>query len=199
MTTPADVLEFWFGPPGLPDMVAERQKALWWGKNPDTDHVVAMRFGGAVEEALAGGFGEWCRDPRSRLALVLLLDQMPRNIHRGSPRAFAGDTRARGLTGEALERSEQRALAPIERVFLYLPLEHAEDLGLQQRSVALFADLAGEVGPGLEAVFAGFLDYAVAHRDIIERFGRFPHRNAVLGRESTPEEVEFLRQPGSAF
>lgn len=199
MTTPDEVLEFWFGHPDAPDVVAERQKALWWGKDPGIDRRVAVVFGGAVEEALAGGFGEWSAEPRSRLALVVLLDQMPRNVHRGSPRAFAGDPRARALTSEALERAEQHALAPIERVFLYLPFEHAEDLELQQRSVALFAELAGEAGPGLEELFRGFVDYAVAHRDVIQRFGRFPHRNAVLGRVSTPEEEAYLRRPGSGF
>ncbi len=199
MSTPDRVLQFWFGSPDAPDVVAERQKVLWWGKDPEVDRLVAVTFGGLVEDALSGGLGAWSGEPRGRLALVLLLDQMPRNIHRGSPRAFAGDVRARALTLEALERSEHHALAPIERVFLYLPLEHAEDLELQQRSVALFSELAGEAGPGLEPLFEGFLDYAVAHRDIIQRFGRFPHRNAVLGRVSTPEEEEFLRQPDSGF
>ena len=135
-----------------------------------------------------------------RLALILLLDQLPRNIHRASPAAFAQDAKARDLCLRGLSLGADKALSPLARVFFYLPLEHAESREQQARSVALFEALAAEQagGPARET-FEGFADFARRHQVIVQRFGRFPHRNAILGRTSTPEEAEFLQQPGSGF
>ena len=138
--------------------------------------------------------------PAVRLALILLLDQLPRNIHRGTPAAFAQDPLARDLCLKGLSIGADKSLSPLERVFFYLPLEHAESREQQARSVALFEALAAEqAGTPAQATFAGFADFARRHQVIIERFGRFPHRNDILGRTSTPEEAAFLQQPGSGF
>src|SRR5690606_32287203 len=137
--------------------------------------------------------------PQGRLALIILLDQFPRNMYRETPQAFAFDAKARALTLEGLQAGDDQALRPIERVFFYLPLEHAEDLALQHRCVELFETLAASLPEETRKSFDGFTDFARKHRVIVERFGRFPHRNAILGRESTDEEIAFLRTPGSSF
>ena len=137
-------------------------------------------------------------DP-GRLALVLLTDQFPRSIYRGTPAAFAFDAIARSLCLESLADGSDRALRPIERVFLYLPFEHSESLTDQDRAVELFRALAADVEPRLTPPFEDYLDYALRHRAIVERFGRFPHRNAILARPSTPAEIAFLEEPGSSF
>lgn len=195
---PQGVLDFWFGPPGSALEIAGRQTKLWFGKSPENDQAVAGRFS-ATLDAAAGGLDHWASTPRGRLALVIVLDQFPHHIHRDQPQAFATDPQALAQSLAALAVGEDRQLAPIERVFLYLPLEHAESLELQQRSVSLYEKLAREAASDERALFDGFLDYARKHRDVIARFGRFPHRNAILGRTSTPDEVEFLKQPGSRF
>jgi uncharacterized protein (DUF924 family) len=133
------------------------------------------------------------------LALILLLDQLPRAIHRATPEAFAQDSKALKVAEQGLESGADRLLRPIERLFVYLPFEHSEDMADQDRSVQLFRDLAASVPENHRETFAGFVDYAVKHREVITRFGRFPHRNLILGRESTPEEKAFLEQPGSSF
>jgi uncharacterized protein (DUF924 family) len=133
------------------------------------------------------------------LALILLLDQLPRAIHRATPAAFAQDSKARRVAGRGLESGADRLLRPIERLFIYLPFEHSEDIADQDRSVELFRELAASVPKAHLRTFAGFVDYAVRHREVIARFGRFPHRNLILGRESTPEEKAYLEQPGSSF
>jgi len=152
-----------------------------------------------AEAALRGELDAWATTPHGRLALVILLDQFPRNLHRDSPRAYAGDAKARWLADEAVRLGQDQALAPVERVFFYLPFEHAEDPGVQEQAVALLEALRAEAPPGLSGAFSSFHDYAIKHRDVIARFGRFPHRNAVLGRESTEAEREYLAQPGSGF
>ena len=196
---PEDVLDFWFGPPGNNAEVAGRQSKLWFGKSPANDLAVAERFAATLTDAAAGRLDHWTATPRGRLALVIVLDQFPHHIHRDRPQAFATDAQALALSLAALAANEARQLAPVERVFLYLPLEHAESLDVQDRSVSLFENLAHEAAPGERALFDGYLDYARRHRDVVARFGRFPHRNAILGRPSTPEEIEFLKQPGSRF
>ncbi len=142
---------------------------------------------------------EWGATPRGRIALIIVLDQFSRHIHRGTPAAFAQDPAAQRLALAGVEQGTDRALIPAQRAFFYLPFEHAEDLALQRRGVQLFQLLATEVAPAWRKEYTGFSDYAGHHRDIVERFGRFPHRNTVLGRASTPEETEFLKQPGSSF
>ena len=200
MTDQAErVLSFWFGPPGSAAEVAGRQSKLWFGKSPANDQAVIEHFSATLVAATSGQLDRWADTPRGRLALVIVLDQFPHHIHRDRPQAFATDPQALALSLAALATGEDRLLAPIERVFLYLPLEHAESLAMQERSVTLYEQLAGEAAADERALFDGFLDYARKHRDVVARFGHFPHRNAILGRPSTADELEFLKQPGSRF
>lgn len=196
---PESVLDFWFGAPGSALEIAGRQTRLWFGKSPENDQAVTERFSAALIDATAGRLDHWANTPRGRLALVIVLDQFPHHIHRDRAQAFATDPQALVQSLAALAAGEDRQLASIERVFLYLPFEHAESLGMQDRAVSLYENLAREASTDERALFDGFLDYARQHRDVVARFGRFPHRNAILGRPSTPEEVEFLKQPGSRF
>jgi uncharacterized protein (DUF924 family) len=185
-----EILDFWFGRPDAPGYGEDR--AEWFRKDAAFDSALRERFGGAIETALAAGFAEWT-DPRGTLARVLLLDQFTRNSYRDTPRAFAGDALALSIAEGAVTRQDDAGLIPVERWFLYLPFEHAESLPAQQQSIELFARLATETG------HADPLVWAERHAAIIRRFGRFPHRNAILGRASTPEEVAFLATPGSSF
>ena len=196
---PESVLAFWFGAPGSAVEVAGRQSKLWFGKSPANDQAVIERFAATLTAATAGQLDHWAHSPRGRLALVIVLDQFPHHIHRDQSQAFATDPQSLALSLAALESGEDRQLTPIERVFLYLPLEHAESIAMQARSVSLYERLAHEAAVDERALFDGFLDYARRHRDVVARFGRFPHRNAILGRPSTPDEIEFLKQPGSRF
>jgi uncharacterized protein (DUF924 family) len=190
-TTPHDVIDFWFGAQGSPERGASRPE--WFRKDPAFDEAIRVRFGDAVAAALAGAFGEWCVDAPGALARVILLDQFTRNIFRDTPRAFAGDDRALATAMDAVARGLDRDLGYHERWFLYLPFEHSEDPDMQRRSLELLGAL------GAERNDPGPLDWARKHADIIFRFGRYPHRNAILGRESTAEEIAFLAQPGSGF
>ncbi|MCJ8215638.1 DUF924 family protein [Aeromonas veronii] len=194
------LLDLWFGDEADDVLRATRQAPLWWGKSSETDALLASRFGELAEAAAKGSLAHWADLPSGRLALILLLDQLSRNIHRGTPAAFAQDPLARDLCLKGLSIGVDKSLSPLERVFFYLPLEHAESREQQARSVALFETLAAEqAGTPAQATFAGFADFARRHQVIIERFGRFPHRNDILGRTSTPEEAAFLQQPGSGF
>jgi uncharacterized protein (DUF924 family) len=188
--TPNDVLRYWFGGPGEPDYLQPRN--FWFTKSEATDRAIAGRFGAAVEAALAGEFGEWAASPRGALALIIVLDQFTRNVFRGTARAFAGDDRALSLARELVDTGQDRALGPVERWFAYMPFEHSERLVDQHEAVRLFEQLAAD---GVDSP----LEWARRHFDVIARFGRFPHRNAILGRASTAEEIEFLKQPGSGF
>lgn len=185
------VLDFWFGPPGDPERGQFRK--CWFEKNADYDAAIATRFASAVEAALAGAWVDDVAEARGALALLIVLDQFPRNLFRGSARAFAGDQAARALAERAVDAGWDRDLVPVERVFVYLPFEHSEDLADQDRAVALFASLPETPWR------ANAVDYAERHRDVIRRFGRFPHRNAALGRASTPDERDYLATPGSGF
>lgn len=198
-TSPAAILDFWFGALAGDSATAQARQQLWWSKNAVIDAEIRERFGPAVAAAAAGAHREWAREPRGRLALILLFDQFPRNIYRDTPQAFAHDGLALRLALDGLAAAADQSLRAIERVFFYLPLEHAESPALQERSVALFTALADGVPEADRKTFAGFVDYAVRHRDIIRRFGRFPHRNHILGRASTAAEEQFLQQPGSSF
>ena len=194
------LLDLWFGDEADDAIRAKRQAPLWWGKNSETDALLSNRFGELAKAAAEGSLAHWADLPDGRLALILLLDQLPRNIHRGTPAAFVQDPLARDLCLKGLVLGADNALSPLARVFFYLPLEHAESREQQARSVALFEALAAEqTGTPAQETFAGFADFARRHQVIIERFGRFPHRNDILGRTSTPEEAEFLQQPGSGF
>jgi len=185
--TASAVLEFWFGPP--PHVA----RGEWFRKDDAFDATIRGRFAATIAEALAGGLGDWCADAHGTLARVIVLDQFTRNAWRDTPRAFAGDARALATAEYAIQRGFERDLDGFERWFLYLPFEHSEDLGVQERSLALFAKLAADTGERSP------LEWAEKHAAVIRRFGRYPHRNAILGRESTPAEVAFLQEPGSRF
>jgi uncharacterized protein (DUF924 family) len=195
----ADILHFWFGDDSDDVVVAGKQQALWWSKNPQTDALICTRFEPLVLAAAAGELDTWRATPESLLALILLTDQFPRNIYRDTPNAFRFDPLARKLCLEALDTGADQQLRPIQRIFAYLPLEHSESLAHQQRCVELTMALAQQVPESWHKSFEFFAGFAEKHRVIIERFGRFPHRNAILGRPSTDEELEFLQQPGSSF
>ncbi|SFW53598.1 MULTISPECIES: DUF924 family protein [Pseudomonas] len=191
------LLDWWFGSGETPDEIAAEKGKLWFGKGHDRQ--AQERFGDRVEQALAGGLTDWAQRPEGWLALVLLLDQFPRMIFRNTPKSFSGDLRAQALVAQGLAAGFERQLKPIQRVFIYLVLEHCENLAVQNEAVSRFIDLVREQPEAERAVFEDNLDYAERHQKIIARFGRFPHRNALLGRESTAEEMEFLNRPGSRF
>ncbi len=194
-----ELLQFWFGDSPDDAAVAKTQAELWWGHCQETDELLQARFGAAASAAAADVLDHWVGSPRGRLALILLLDQLPRAIHRAMPAAFAQDAKARAVAEQGLESGADRLLRPIERLFFYLPFEHSEELADQDRSVEVYRELVTSVPTAHREAFAGFFDYAVKHRDVIKQFGRFPHRNFILGRESTPEEKAFLEQSGSSF
>jgi uncharacterized protein (DUF924 family) len=186
------VLDFWFTAADSPEHGMQRPE--WFRKDPAFDALIASRFGALVESAIADGLDGWAAEAESALARVLLLDQFTRNIYRGTPRAFDGDAQALAAARSMVAAQQDAALLPVQRSFVYLPFEHAEDLRAQDEAVLLFRQLEADA-PNL----TGLLDYALRHREIVARFGRFPHRNKVLGRESTAQELEFLEQPGSGF
>jgi len=194
-----EVLDFWFGDASSESEVAAQRMKVWFTKDPLFDQALRERFGALIESAGRGELDSWIEDPKSRLALVLVLDQFPRNAFRGTPRSFAFDGRAAAIAVDDLKRGDDEVLRRIERAFLYLPLEHAEKLELQELSVRAYGELLAEAPEEGKEIFQEYFKYAVAHREIIARFGRFPHRNAILGRASTPEEIEFLKEPGSSF
>ena len=196
---PEQVLSFWFEDATLSPEALQRRSAVWFRADPAFDDECTARFTTLLDDAARGRLGDWTATPRGRLALVILLDQMPRNIHRGSPAAFMHDAGAAAHCLAGIESGQDRALHPVERLFLYMPLQHAEDLDLQRRSVERFESLAAEADDTWRADFTGNARYAREHRDIIERFGRFPHRNRVLGRASTDEELRYLAAGAPTF
>lgn len=188
---PDDVLHFWFGTADGTGLAAPQEK--WFAKNPVFDQACRDGFGAAWEVARHGGYDDWQGLPRPALALVVLLDQIPRNIFRGDPRSYASDSKALEVSRAALAKGFDENLTPLENIFLFLPFEHSETLADQDQSVAL----ADGLPPG--KAFDEVRRIARRHREIVERFGRFPHRNVVLGRVSTPEEIAFLQEPESSF
>ena len=186
------VLDFWFLPPEHPGHGTYR--AEWFRKDDAFDAAIRQRFGADVEAALSVPAG--AESDEALLACILLLDQFTRNIYRDTPRAFAGDVQALALSETLVAAGRDKNLTPWQRWFAYLPFEHSESLLDQERCVALFAALRREMQ---HEAFDNAHDYAVRHREVIARFGRFPHRNTILGRESTAEEIEFRKQPGSSF
>ena len=192
MTT-QQVLDFWFLPPSDPAYGQPRD--AWFRKDDAFDAQIAERFDSLIQQAVAGGLREWdFEGPLGKLARILVLDQFTRNSARGKPAAFAGDALALVAAQELVDSGAHLTLTPVQRWFAYMPFEHAEDARMQERSVALFTTLAAE-NAGYEQV----LDYAHRHRGVIARFGRFPHRNPILGRASSPEELQYLALPGSGF
>jgi uncharacterized protein (DUF924 family) len=189
----ASILDYWLGPEAGRDDPPRAISQRWFDKSAELDAFIEREFGSAVVRAASGELDTWAATARGRLSLVILLDQLTRNIHRGSGRMFEHDPKAVALTKAGLELGHDRELKAAERQFLYMPLMHSERLEDQKQSVALFEALAQDA-PSIDS-----RKWARRHMEIVARFGRFPHRNALLGRASTPEEIEFLSQPGSAF
>lgn len=188
-----DVLDFWFGDGLRLPWPSEDRNERWFGGSPAQDDAIRQRFGLLVNEALNGGLTDWETEPQARLALIVLLDQLSRNVHRGHRRAFDGDARAQRLSRSSLADGMDTTLTPAGCVFLYMPLMHAENLGLQEECVTRFQRLVDTSPETLRDKLASNLRFAVLHRDIVAQYGRFPHRNAVLGRACTPEEEVFLK------
>ena len=184
-----EVLMFWFGARG-----ADQPRAEWFKKDPAFDAEISARFGALIDSALAGGLTHWMADAHSALARILLLDQFTRNTGRDTPRAFAGDALALAAARLLVAAGHDMALTPVQRSFAYLPFEHSEDMAAQREGLMHFGVLAWQ-HPARAAAF----EWALKHYDILVRFGRYPHRNAALGRASTVSELEFLAQPGSSF
>lgn len=187
-----DVIEFWFGElPMQPDGLADRHK-LWYGVDAATDALIRNRFGTMVEAAVSGSYRSWEKEALSRLALIVVLDQFNRNIHRGRAGAFDGDARALRLALDALDCGMDREIDPIARAFFCLPLQHAENPAIQERSVRVAERFDAECRAAFGDFPAALASFAREHRGIVARFGRFPHRNEALGRESTAEELAYL-------
>ncbi len=185
------VLDFWFGPPTAP--VHGNPRPEWFRKDAAFDHAIRARFGDLHEDAMRGRLDDWDRTPRSLLARIIVLDQFSRNLHRDRPQAFAADAMALADARAMVARAWDGELPPVGRWFAYLPYEHSENVEDQETCVGLMRTLV------VDARFAGAFDYALRHQAVILRFGRFPHRNAILGRASTAEEAAFLLEPGSSF
>jgi uncharacterized protein (DUF924 family) len=189
LATPEQVLDFWFG----------LDPKQWWTKDDAFDAGVRKRFLSTYEAAAAGKLAAWEAAPERALALIIVLDQFSRNMFRGSLLAFAQDPLAREIVHAAIAAGDEGALPTVERTFLYMPLMHAEDMEMQRESLASFTKLRGEAPAELVSYVDNSIKFARMHADVIEQFGRFPHRNAILGRTSTPEEEAFLAKPGSSF
>ena len=189
---PREVLDFWFGAPGSEEFGRERK--MWFRKSAVFDALLRERFGALLDAANAGELDAWCATPEGALALVIVLDQFSRNCHRDTPRAFSADDKALAIARAMVASGADLRLPTLQhRSFAYLPFEHAESAEAQRESLRLFGELAKDPEG------QGYYDYALRHAKVIERFGRFPHRNAQLGRTSTEDETAFLREPGSSF
>jgi uncharacterized protein (DUF924 family) len=197
--TPEDVLAFWFGELDASGRADERHRKQWFMSDPAFDEEIRGRFLSLHEEIAGGGRTEWRESGRGLLASIVVLDQFSRNMFRGTAKAFAADPLAQEIAHAAVAAGADRAARYDERGFVYLPFMHAEDLGLQNQAVALFESWGAELSPSLADGALTQLRYAVMHRDIVARFGRFPHRNKALGRESTADEQTFLSEKKTAF
>jgi uncharacterized protein (DUF924 family) len=196
------IRDFWFGKLPLAPEDLEKRMRLWFGHEitPEQrqrwDDLIRTQFEPLVKRAIAGELAAWADGPRRRMSLILLLDQFPRNIYRGSARAFAGDAEALALALSGMNSGADAALDPVERMFFYMPLQHSETLDVQDESVAAYRRLHMEAPDALKETFASALEYAKRHRAVIAQFGRFPHRNRILGRASTPDEIAYLKTGG---
>ena len=194
MTEYADVLKFWFGDPAGTEFGAHR--VAWFEKDAAFDAEIRDRFGRHVAKASAGGYDSWQETVEGTLALIVTLDQFPRNIFRGLPKAYSADAKARSIARRAVDRGVDRQLMTVQRLFVYLPFEHSENLADQRHCVALYSQIL----PDFDEDFRERAHFSVhRHCEIIERFGRFPHRNETLGRQSTANELAFLKEPRSSF
>lgn len=198
--SPDDVLDFWIGTTATSPEALDEKSKLWFQKSFETDRHIADTYVTVLADLAAGKAAGWAgRGPKARLAAIIVLDQFSRNIFRGHRFSFKHDALALRLAREGLARGEDHGMPETERVFFYLPFEHSEDIGDQHRSVDLFETLAREAREGFKAFCDMTLDYARQHLDVIERYGRFPHRNKLLRRASTREEEAYLRKPGAGF
>ena len=186
------ILSFWFKEQELSAPQIDRRMDIWFGEDPVFDHEIEKEFSDDIEKASDGKLDHWADEPHGRLAVILLLDQFRRNIYRGTVKAFSHDKVALKLCVEGAMEKKDKGLTPIQRVFFYMPLQHAESRRVQAKSVELYERLAESVSPTLQETFLTVAQFAELHKDIIDQFGRFPHRNSLLGRENTPEEDEYL-------
>lgn len=193
------VLQYWLGDVPLSNARALEKRALWFTKSDAVDAEIAHHFGDEVAEAKAGELDHWEQTAEGTLALLILLDQFTRNIWRGKPESFSGDDKALALAKKALAQGRDAQVVSVARMFFYLPLEHAEDMACQNASVAAFEQLAEKADAQSRDFLKDTLVYAHKHREVIAQFGRFPHRNPILGRPSTPAEQVYLSQPGAGF
>jgi uncharacterized protein (DUF924 family) len=193
MGRPEDVLAFWFGAPATTAAELGQKMKRWYQGGPEMDRQIGELFLDDTERALLGERDAWAKDLHGRVALVILLDQFPRSLWRDQPKAYAGDTEAQRLACEAFDKHLDAQLTIDERMFLIMPLMHAENLALQERAISLMDRLVGDAPAELRPVYSMGIEQSRKYRDIIARYGRFPHRNAILGRESTPDELEFLK------
>jgi len=197
--SPSEILEFWFADTLTSGPYSGTHSQLWFRKDADFDAEIERRFGSLPEAALRGELDAWRDEPASTLALVIVCDQFPRNLYRGSARAFEFDPFAREVACEAIDKGLDEQLHPIQAVFLYLPLEHSEDVALHDRCLQLFERLEERAPAALRPRIESFCGYARSHGEIIRRFGRYPHRNALLDRAPTPEEAAYLDSGGETF
>jgi uncharacterized protein (DUF924 family) len=196
---PKEIIEFWFADALTSPQRVDARVKLWFSHNEEFDREIQRRFGSLPELAARGGLDAWRGEASSALALVLVLDQFPRNLHRRSARAFEFDPLALEVALGSISRGFDEAPHPLQASFFYLPLEHAEEIDPQERAVELFERLIPRAPAELRAMFENFASYARRHRDVIRRFGRFPHRNATLNRPSTPGEIAYLESVGDKF
>ena len=187
-----EILAFWFKEQELSAPQIDRRMDIWFGEDPVFDEAIKAEFEDDIERASKGELDHWAEEPRGRLALILLIDQFRRNIHRNTAKAFSHDKLALKLCVEGAMAKKDKGLTPIQKVFFYMPLQHAESVKVQAKSVELFNKLAESVSPTFQETFLTVAQFAELHKDIIDQFGRFPHRNELLGRENTPEEDEYL-------
>jgi len=194
-----EILTFWFGSIGAVDDFPKNKSDLWFKKDKSVDIKIRETFEGDLKRACGGQYDSWLTEPTGMMAQIILLDQFSRNMFRGKPEAFRYDPLALKICKAGLFQESDLQLPYIYRVFFYLPLEHSEDLLDQNQSIEQFTELKESVPEVQKEIYGNFLEFALRHKKIIQHFGRFPHRNAILGRDSTPEEEEFLKQPGSGF
>jgi uncharacterized protein (DUF924 family) len=197
--TPQEVLTFWFGELDEDGSASSETKSRWFKKDANFDREIEQGFGDTLEAATRGELDGWLESPQGTLALVVVCDQFSRNVYRGTARSFAQDERAMGYVRQLIDSGGLGELQPIHRTFAIMPLMHAEDRDLQAECVRRFEELAAATTGQVSELAGNFAFYGRKHQEIVDRFGRFPHRNEILGRESTSEEAEFLTQPGSSF
>jgi uncharacterized protein (DUF924 family) len=196
-----EILNYWFGTLGEDEMPSSGYYTMWFAKKDDVDQYIKINFEEDLKSASEGKLKGWENTPLGALALILLFDQFPRNMYRGTVKAFSQDSLALEVCLRGINKGFDKKLHPVERLFFYMRLQHSESLEMQRKSVKSFSNLEKLFPPPhpLAAMISGFKEYADKHCVIIARFGRFPHRNEILGRASMPEEIEFLKEPGSSF